>query len=107
MTLIERLESRTGETNRGLLLDCLDSAASAIMSRRFPFGNWPTDDNGEAAVEPQYRDLQFRIALEMYYRIGSEGEQSHAENGISRVYDSAWISSKLLEEVTPVCGVVN
>lgn len=109
MDALKRLKIRTGadDYETGLLLDCLESAANAINARRYPYGDWPTNECGEVAVEPRYQDLQYRIALEIYQRIGAEGEQSHSENGISRVYDGSWISSKLLEEVTPKCGVVN
>lgn len=33
---------------------------------------------------------------EIYAKAGAEGQTAHSENGISRSYDSAWISPKLL-----------
>ena len=33
---------------------------------------------------------------EIYAKAGAEGQTGHSENGISRTYDSAWISPKLL-----------
>lgn len=33
---------------------------------------------------------------EIYAKTGAEGQTAHSENGISRSYDSAWISPKLL-----------
>ena len=33
---------------------------------------------------------------DVYAKAGAEGQISHSENGISRSYDSAWISTKLL-----------
>lgn len=107
MDVLQRLKDRTGASNdeTTLLEDCITSATHAINARRYPYGNWPTE-NDEVTVDPQYQDLQYRIALEIYQRIGAEGEQGHTENGISRVYDGSWISAKLLEEITPMCGVV-
>lgn len=105
MSVLERLKNRTGETDKNLLLDCLISATNAINARRYPFGNSRTDGCDDITVEPQYRDLQYRIALDMYNRIGAEGETSHTENGIGRWYDGSWIARELLEEVTPRCGV--
>lgn len=32
---------------------------------------------------------------EVYSRAAAEGQTSHGENGISRVYDSSWVSPKL------------
>lgn len=33
---------------------------------------------------------------DVYAKAGAEGQKAHSENGISRTYDSAWISPKLL-----------
>lgn len=99
MTNIERLKLRTNEFDEAILEDCLESAKSAILARRFPFQEWPAD------VPEQYLDLQFRIALDLYNKIGGEGQLSHSENGISRTWESSWISKQLLEEVVPFVGV--
>ena len=105
MRIIDRLKLRitdyTGEQpDEAVLYDCLDSAKAAIMSRRFPFGPQPDD------LEPRYCDLQFRIALDLYNKIGAEGETTHDENGIKRTFQSSWISEQLLQEVVPFAGVV-
>jgi len=38
-------------------------------------------------------------------KIGAEGQLSHSENGVSRQYESSWISEQLLSEVVPIVGV--
>lgn len=43
---------------------------------------------------------------EVYARIGAEGEQSHSENGVNRVYDGAWISSRLHDVLPNYVGVM-
>lgn len=114
MTAIERLQKRTNEPDEAILEDMLKSAKSIILSRRFPYGDWPqktvTDDDGneteETYVEPQYEDLQLRIAEDMYNRIGASGQLSHSENGISRSWGSEWVSDQLLQEITPYVGVL-
>lgn len=93
-----RLKLRTGEQDEAILYDCLESAKSAIMSRRFPYQEWPDE------VETRYLDLQFRIAMDIYNKIGAEGEIAHSENGVSRSFESSWISESLLQEVTPMVG---
>ena len=105
MDMIERLQIRTGEQDDRILQDCLDTATSAIMARRYPFGDWPTESDGTIKVEERYEDLQFRIALDLYNRIGAEGQMSHNENGISRSWGAEWVSNQLLAEVTPKVGV--
>lgn len=101
MDILERLKLRTGEADEAVLSDCLDSAKAAILTRRFPFSEWPED------VEARYKDLQFRIAMDLYNRIGAEGQTAHSENGISRTFDSSWISDELLSEIVPKVGVPN
>ena len=101
MTQLERLKIRiTEKVNDAELSDILESAKAVILSRRFPFGDYPPD------VEERYKDLQIRIAVEMFNKRGAEGETSHSENGISRSYSSASVSEELLREITPKAGVV-
>jgi hypothetical protein len=101
MTQLERLKIRIPEeVNDVELEDILESAKAVILSRRFPFGEQPTE------LEPRYNDLQIRIAVEMYNKRGVEGQTSHSENGVSRSYSSASVSEELLREITPKVGVV-
>ena len=101
MTQLERLKIRIPEiTNDVELEDLLESARAVILSRRFPFTQHPPD------VEDRYKDLQIRIAVEMYNRRGAEGETAHSENGVSRTYSGANVSEELLREITPKVGVV-
>lgn len=94
MEIFERLQKRTDENDLDLLADLLDSAESVILARRFPFGG------GE--LEERYRDLQFRIALAFYNKLGAEYETSHSESGISRTWGSEDVPQQLLEEIVPV-----
>ena len=101
MTPLERLKIRiTENTNDNELEDILESAKAVILSRRFPFGEQPTE------IEDKYKDLQIRIAVEMFNKQGAEGETAHSENGVSRSYASASVSEDLLREITPKVGVV-
>lgn len=100
MDNLARLKLRTGEADEAILEDCLESAKSAIMARRYPYQEWPDE------LESRYLDLQFRCAMDLYNRIGAENEIAHSENGISRSYESSWISESLLQEVTPIAKVV-
>lgn len=95
-----RLKLRTGEPDEAILEDCLESAKAAIMSRRYPYQEWPDE------LESRYLDLQLRCALDLYNRAGAEGQLVHNENSINRTWESSWISESLLQEVTPVAKVV-
>lgn len=101
MTQLERLKKRIPEEpDDGVLEDVLESAKNIILGRRYPYGEWPED------VEPRYQDLQIRIAMDMYNRIGAEGQISHSENGISRSWGEEWVSGQLLREIVPYAGVL-
>ena len=101
MTQLERLKLRIPENNNDLELeDVLESARAVILSRRYPFGEQPLE------IEDKYKDLQIRIAVELYNKRGVEGQTSHSENGVSRSYASANVSEELLREITPKAGVV-
>ena len=101
MTQLERLKIRITEKVDDLELEnILESAKAVILSRRFPFGEQPEE------IEAKYKDLQIRIAVEMFNKRGAEGETAHSENGVSRSYASANVSEDLLKEITPKAGVV-
>lgn len=101
MTQLERLKIRiTEKVTDAELEDILESAKAVILSRRFPFGEQPEE------IESKYKDLQIRIAVEMFNKRGAEGEIAHSENGVSRSYASANVSEDLLREITPKVGVV-
>ena len=101
MTQLERLKIRiTEKVTDAELEDILESAKAVILSRRFPFSEWPEE------IEDKYKDLQIRIAVEMFNKQGAEGETAHSENGVSRSYASASVSDDLLREITPKAGVV-
>ena len=101
MTQLERLKIRITENVTDVELeDLLESAKAVILSRRFPFGEVPDE------IENRYKDLQIRIAVEMFNKWGAEGQTAHSENGISRSFASASVSEDLLREITPKGGVV-
>lgn len=115
MTQLERLKRRIPEEpNDGILEEMLESAKNIILNLRFPYGEWPTkfieNEVGQleevTVLEPRYKDLQIRVAEDMYNRIGASGQLSHSENGISRSWGSEWVSSDLLQEIVPVVGVL-
>lgn len=88
------------EESDEILLNCLENAQSIILAKRFPFGTDRTE------VEPQYKGLQVRIAIDLYNKQGAEGETAHSENGVSRTYDGSWVSQQLLDEIIPKAEVL-
>ena len=44
--------------------------------------------------------------IDVYARMGAEGEKAHSENAISRTYDGAWISGRLHDVLPNFVGVL-
>lgn len=84
-----------------LLTELLEQAGAIVLNRRFPFG-YPAD----LEVPAQYERIQLSIAVELYSKMGAEGETAHSENGISRTYEAGDVSPSLLKQIIPMCGSV-
>jgi hypothetical protein len=79
----------------------LEQAEGIVLNRRYPFGV----PEG-ATVPTAYEHVQLQIAVELYSKMGAEGQTAHSENGISRTYEAADISPSLLKRIVPVCRSV-
>lgn len=103
MALIDRLQLRTGETDTALLNEIITEATDIYLSCRYPTAT----DNRPTTVEPQYEGIVLLMAVEIYDRIGAEGQTSHNENGVNRSWSGGgWVSRDLLSQIVPKCGVV-
>lgn len=103
MTLKERLRNRIPEEDNELVLnELLETAKDVIMSNLYPF----EEDITGKDFPTKYNSLCLDIATEMYNKQGAEGEVAHSENGVSRTYSSAYVSSELLRQITPYGTIV-
>lgn len=84
-----------------LLLYLLDQAEGIILNRRYPFGA----PEG-ATLSALHQQIQLRIAVELFNKMGAEGQRDHDENGIKRTWEAGDVSPSLLRQVIPVCGSV-
>ena len=84
-----------------LLSYLLEQSEGIVLNRRYPFG---APEN--AVVPAAYEHIQLQIAVELYSKMGAEGQVSHSENGISRTYEAAEVSPSLLRRITPIVGSV-
>ena len=84
-----------------LLSVLIEQAEGIVLNRRYPFG---VPD--EATVPAMYEHIQLQIAVELFSKMGAEGQTGHNENGISRAYEAADVSPSLLRRIIPVCGSV-
>ena len=84
-----------------LLLYLLEQAEGIVLNRRYPFG--PPED---AMVPAVYEHIQLQIAVELFSKMGAEGQTAHKENGVDRTYEAADVSPSLLRRIVPVAGSV-
>ncbi len=84
-----------------LLVSLLEQSEGIVLNRRYPFGA----PEG-ATVEARYEHIQLQIAVELFSKMGAEGQTAHSENGISRSYESADVSPSLLRRIVPRVGSV-
>lgn len=84
-----------------LLSVLLEQAEGIVLNKRYPFGS----PEG-ATIPAAYEHIQLQIAVELFSKMGAEGQTAHGENGISRTYEAADVSPSLLRRIVPVCGSV-
>lgn len=104
MELLARLRTRLGEdaqdASDALLEELLLSAKEIFLLLRYSVSPAP-----EGQIEPRWNGWIVSAAVELYNRIGVEGQTGHSENGINRSYDAGDLSVGLCEKVTPVVGI--
>lgn len=84
-----------------LLTVLLEQAEGIVLNKRYPFGI-----PEEATVPTAYEHIQLQIALELFAKMGAEGQTAHSENGINRTYEASDVSPSLLRRIIPVVGSV-
>lgn len=84
-----------------LLMDLLEQSEGIILNRRYPFGA----PEG-ATLSPMHEQIQLRVAVDLFSKMGAEGQLSHSENGITRSWEAGDVSPSLLRTIVPVCGSV-
>ncbi len=84
-----------------LLMYLLEQAEGIILNRRYPFGA----PEG-ASLSAMHEQIQIRIAVELFGKMGAEGQVAMSENGISRTWEAGDVSPSLLKYIVPVCGSV-
>jgi len=99
-----RLDIKTTEED-ALLVEMLETASQIFLAVRYPTTPYPTDDNDKPVFEQKYLNIISSIAIELYSKLGAEGQTAHNENGINRSYEAGDISPSLLAKITPVVGI--
>ena len=94
------LREKTGETDDVKLSAYLSMAELEILNRMYPY-----KDVTGLTVPSRYYGVQVEIAAYHLNKRGAEGEVSHSENGITRMYENGDTPLSLLRQITPMAGV--
>lgn len=100
MTQIEMLKKITGETDDDILSTYIDIATNVVLRKAYPYGD------GSEELPAKYESTMIEIAVYLLNKRGAEGEYSHSENGIQRIYEDGDIPATLLRRITPTVGVL-
>ena len=100
---LERFEALISPdtASTALLSLLLEQAEGIVLNRRYPFG--PPEG---AEVPAAYEHIQLQIAVELFAKMGAEGQTGHGENGVSRTWEAGDVSPSLLKRIVPLVGSV-
>ena len=84
-----------------LLAYLLEQSEGIILNRRYPFGS----PEG-ATLSALHEQIQIRIAVELFSKMGAEGQIQHLENGVHRTWEAGDVSPSLLKLIVPCVGSV-
>lgn len=107
MTLAEKIETVTvlvdndPEATPEVVRVYLNQAAQKILDRLYPLRM----DLYSRGVPEEYGYLHCQLAARQFLRRGGEGESSHEENGVNRVYGSV-DDEDILSRLTPFAVVM-
>lgn len=88
------------EADDDSLVAYLNIAGSVIINKAYPYDDTVTE------VPKRYDALQCEMAAYLYNKQGAEGQTTHDENGIKRVYESGSIPPSMLSQIVPHVGVI-
>ena len=79
------------------------NAACIVLNTLRPIRNGlDTTDYTDPKIPGRYMSTQVAIAIEILAKEGAQGESSHREQGLSRVYTSGDISTRVMTHITPI-----
>lgn len=85
--------TETGETMTQFPLSIVDFVIEHI-SQNCHFPSY-FEEKHIVSVLSKSKNTLAMACVEVYAKAGAEGQKSHSENGVSRTYDSSWISPSI------------
>lgn len=84
------------------------SIVDIVVEAYVNYINFPDSYEEEQIVKElsQYKNKIASECVTVYAKAGAEGELSHTENGVTRVYDSSWLSKCAYDGVSTYARVL-
>jgi len=102
---LKRSLGLTGDEEDGLLKDIVSDATALYLSLKYPYTQYPKDDDGEPLLDFIAKSWIIRATEEMYSKQGAEGQTGHSENSIGRTWSTGTISQSLIAEIQSTSGI--
>lgn len=87
------------DTTDAVISAYLTLAGKKICRLAYPYDNTITE------VPEKYDAVHIDATVYLLNKRGGEGEITHAENGVSRTYESADLPASMLRVIVPVVGI--
>ena len=97
---IAMVKAMSEETDDAVVSAYLALAKSKILRLLYP------NDLTAAELPNAYGYTQVEAAVYLLNKRGAEGETTHKENGIDRVYEKADLPDSLVRQIVPFCKTV-
>ena len=100
IAMVKTLVENDAEATDAVVAVYLTLAQNKMLERLYPYD--ANKDSGDIPV--RYDTVQCELAARLFLRRGSEGENSHEENGVNRSYGSVG-DDDILDRLTPFAKV--
>lgn len=98
---MDSIDELKGQIPSSMLIDF-------VVEKYIQHRNYPSYVKSEAIDDDLYSHISTiaMAVIDMYSKMGAEGEISHSENGVTRQYESAYISTSIFIDVLPYVNIL-
>lgn len=100
-TYINSIDELAGQTPSPMLIDF-------VVEKFKQHRNYPLHFTDSIIEDDLYKHISTiaMAVVDMISKMGAEGEESHSENGVTRKYESAYISTNIFIDVLPYVNIL-
>lgn len=95
------IDELVGKTPSPMLIDF-------VIEKYTQHRNFPStfDEKKKVKDMEEHLSTMAMAVVDIFMKIGAEGEKIHSENSVSRTYENAYISSSIFKDVIPLVKYV-